>query len=119
VLSLGLWTLFGGGIFALVKGTAPQRDLARQFITDLAAGNVDAAEAATDGTIARAQLEDWSQTMQGWGALNDTTVVGVSAEPGKTQIAGSATFGSTPRGFEAVVLKQDDGSYKINDLNFK
>jgi hypothetical protein len=54
VLSLGLWTLFGGGIFALFKGTEAQREVARQFITDLAAGNVDAAEAATDGTIARA-----------------------------------------------------------------
>jgi hypothetical protein len=57
--------------------------------------------------------------MQGWGKLNDTTIMGVSAEPGKTQIAGSATFGNAPRGFEALVLKQDDGSYKVSDLSFK
>ena len=119
VLSVGIWTLFGGGILALVKGTEAQRDVARQFITDLAAGNVDAAQANTDGTISREQLEDWSKTMQGWGKLNDTTIVGVSAEPGKTQIGGSATFGTTPRGFEAIVLKQPDGVYKVSDLTMK
>ena len=56
---------------------------------------------------------------QGWGKLNDTTIMGVSAEPGKTQVAGSATFGTTPKTFEALVLKQPDGSYKVSGLNFK
>src|SRR5688572_29756328 len=35
ILSLGGWTLFGGGIWALIKGTEAQREVARQFITDL------------------------------------------------------------------------------------
>ena len=42
ILSLGMWTLFGGGIFALIKGTSAQREVARQVVTDLAAGNVTA-----------------------------------------------------------------------------
>ena len=119
VLSVGIWTLFGGGIWALIKGTEAQREVARQFITDLAAGNVDAAQAQTDGSIPREDLEKLSKTMQGWGKLNDTTIMGVSAEPGKTQVAGSATFGTTPKTFEALVLKQPDGSYKVSGLNFK
>jgi hypothetical protein len=116
---LGGWVLFGGGVFALIKGTEAQRDVARQFITDLAAGNVDAAMAQTDGSIPREDLAKLSETMQGWGKLSDTTIMGVSAEPGKTQIAGSATFGTTPKAFEALVLKQPNGSYKVTGLNFK
>lgn len=119
IIGLGLWGLFGGGIFALIKGTETQREVARQFITDLSAGNIDAAMAQTDGTIAREDVEKLSQRTQGWGKLTDTTIVGVSAEPGKTQVAGSVTFGTTPKGFEALVLKMPDGSYKITSLEFK
>lgn len=119
VISLGGWTLFGGGIFALVKGTEAQRDVARQFISDLAAGNVDAAVAQTDGTIGREDVEQLSATVRRWGPLTDTTVVGVSAEPGRTQIAGSATFGTSPKSFQAIVVKQTDGSYKISGIDFK
>jgi hypothetical protein len=50
ILGIGGWTLFGGGIFALIKGTETQREVARQFIKDMSAGNVDAAGAQTDGT---------------------------------------------------------------------
>jgi hypothetical protein len=119
ILSVGMWGLFGTGIFALVKGTQPQRDLARQFITDLSAGNIDAAHAATDGTISREEVEALSKTVQAWGPVTDTTFVGVSAEPGRTQVAGSVTFDKTPKGFEAVVVKQTDGTYKISGVHFK
>ena len=119
LVSLAVWALFVGGISALLQGTSAEREVARQFITDLAAGNIDAAQAQTDGRIPREKLDKWSKTMQGWGKLNDTTIMGVSAEPGKTQIAGSATFGTTPKGFEALVLKQPDGSYKVSDLTMK
>src|SRR5687767_4979964 len=95
ILGLGTWGLFGGGIFALVKGTEAQREVARQFIKDVSAGNIDAALAQTNGNIPREGIEELSAQMKAWGPLNDTTIVGVSAEPGKTQVAGSATFGST------------------------
>jgi hypothetical protein len=119
LLGLAGWGLFGGGIFALLKGTEAQREVARQIIKDLSAGNVDAAMAQTDGTIPKEDLEKLSAQMKAWGPLNDTTVVGVQAEPGKTQVAGSVTFGSTPKGFEAVVIKMPDGSYKVAGLHFK
>ena len=119
ILSLGLWGLFGGGIFALVKGTTAQRELTRSFIGNLASGNVSAAEAQTDGTFATEQLNSIAVQMKTWGPLKDTTIVGISAEPSRTQVVGSALFGSTTKQFEAVVLKQPDGSYKITSFQFQ
>jgi hypothetical protein len=119
ILSIGLWSLFGGGILALVKGTSPQRELTRSFIGNLASGNVSAAEAQTDGTFSAEQLNSLAVQMKAWGPLKDTTVVGISAEPSRTQVVGSAMFGSTTKQFEAVVLKQPDGSYKITSFHFQ
>lgn len=119
LLSMAGWGLMGGGIIALVKGTSQQRELTRQFVNNLATGNLDAAEAQTDGTMPREELDSLSQQMQKWGPLKDTTIIGVSAEPGKTQVGGSAQFGSSPKSFQAVVLKQPDGSYKISSFAFQ
>lgn len=118
ILSLGMWTLFGGGIFALIKGTAPQRDIARQVVTDLAAGNVSAASANTEG-LSTEELDKLSTTMKSWGALTDTTVFGVAAEPGKTQVTGVAKFGQTAKSFQAVVVKGADGKLKVTQLHFQ
>jgi hypothetical protein len=46
--SLALWGLFGGALLALFKGTEVNRDIARQFITDLHAQNTAAAANAVD-----------------------------------------------------------------------
>ena len=102
-----------------MKGTSPQRELTRSFIGNLASGNVSAAEAQTDGTFSAEQLNSLAVQMKAWGPLKDTTVVGISAEPSRTQVVGSAMFGSTTKQFEAVVLKQPDGSYKITSFHFQ
>jgi hypothetical protein len=118
VLSIGLWSLFGGGIYALVKGTTPQRELTRQFITNLASGNVAAAEAQADGMTTE-ELNDIAVEINGWGGLKDTTIVGISAEPSRTQVVGAAVFGTRSKEFEAEVLKQPDGTYKVTSFRFK
>lgn len=119
-LGVGMWVLFGGAIFALVKGTGPQRDVARQVVTDLAASNVDAAAANTDpASINREELEALSQQMQGWGTLTDTWVIGVNA-PGQTETALAVVmqYGQVQRQFEAVVSKGSDGKYKVTALRY-
>ena len=65
VLGLGMWVLFAGGIFALIKGTEAQREVARQVVKDLAAGNVDAAGANTDPAgLPPEELETLSSQMR-------------------------------------------------------
>jgi hypothetical protein len=119
ILSIGIWSLFGSGIYYLIQGTSQQRELTRQFVNNLASGNVDAAEGQTDGTIPREELDTLSQRMKKWGPLKDTTIIGVSAQPGHTQVGGGAMFGTTQKSFQAVVLKQSDGTYKITSFQFQ
>jgi hypothetical protein len=57
--------------------------------------------------------------MKSWGTLADTTVVGVNATPGRTEVTGTATFGGTVKPFNAVVVKMADGSYKIAGFHFQ
>jgi hypothetical protein len=119
VLGLGMWGLFGGGIFALIKGTETQREVARQFLKDLSAGNIEAAMVQTNGGIPREDVVKLSEQMKAWGPMSDATIMGVSAEPGKTQVGGVVTFGTTAKAFEAVVVRMPDGSYKIAGLHFQ
>src|SRR5436190_23859783 len=89
LLGLAGWGLFGGSIAAVLSGTSAQREVARQFVKDLAAGNIDAAQANADtSSITREELVAISQKMKGWGTLTDTTLVGVPAQPGKTTVTG-------------------------------
>ena len=119
VLGLGMWGLFGGGIFALIKGTETQREVARQFLKDLSAGNIEAAMAQTNGGIPREDVEKLAEQMKAWGPMSDATILGVSAEPGKTQVGGAVTFGTQAKAFEAVVVKMSDGSYKVAGMHFQ
>jgi hypothetical protein len=119
ILSLGVWSLFGGSIYYFLQGTSQQRELTRQFVSNLSSGNIEAAEAQTDGSITREELDNFSQQIKKWGAPKNTTIFGVSAQPGQTQVVGSAVFGSTAKGFQAEVTKQSDGTYKITSFHFQ
>ena len=81
LLSLGVWLLFGGAIIAAIKGTEVNRDIARQFITDLSAQNTTAAANAVDPTQVDAEeLKALAATVSGGGQIQDITTVGVKAE---------------------------------------
>ena len=117
LLGLGMWALFGSAIFALFKNTDAQRVVARQVITDLSAGNVDAAAANTDPAgVTREELEALSAKMKDWGTPNDLTAVGFNAQSGQTQVMIGAQYGQTQRQFQATVKKGADGKYKVTDL---
>jgi hypothetical protein len=120
LLSIGTWALFGGTIFALFKGTEAQREFARSFVQDIAAGNVEAAVAKTDTTaISREEVADLVKKVQAWGPLTDTTIVGFNVEPGKAQVTGSATFGKTVKTFQTQLVKGADGEWKVSAFDFQ
>lgn len=116
LLSLGLWGLFGGGIYAAVAYTRPAREAARQFAADLAAGNVEAAHARTTG-IRREDIAKASETVKTWGAFQDTTmpvavrnnVNGVDT----AQVAGVATFAGAGTVPYAVRFVKEGGQLKV------
>ena len=124
LLSIAAYALFGSVIWGLVQGTKVNRDIAKQFLTDLNAGNVAAAAAATDGSIPDAEIQSGSDALKAGGAISDITTISVkdpNAAPGQTSVttAGAVTFSNgTNKAFEMVQQKVDD-QWKIVSFAIK
>ena len=120
IVSIVLWALFGAGILALLTGTKEQRNVARQFFNDLAAGNVAAAQASATSNVTPEQLQSAADSLKGYGQLKDITLLGVevSAAAGSrttTEVAGAMTFDGKGVGVRATLVKEGD-AYKVHDF---
>lgn len=51
ILSIGVWALLGGALWAGYKATEENRVIAKQFVNDLAAGNLTNAAKSVDSTV--------------------------------------------------------------------
>jgi hypothetical protein len=124
VVSILGWAFFGAGIWALFSGTAEQRDLVRQFINDLAAGNVAAAQAKCDPNMPPEDVQEAVEAFKQQGAIQDITLLGASVKADtttgtQTTVAGAVTFANNRRiSVEATVVKQGD-AYKITGFKFE
>jgi hypothetical protein len=92
LLSLVLWGVFGGGLYAYYVVATPARQLSHQFARDLAAGNIDAAQGSSTGAIGRDELATASEKMKSWGTLQDTTVFPVMEKSGGVDAFEGAGF---------------------------
>ena len=121
-VSIVLWALFGAGIAALIVGTDAQREVARQFANDLAAGNVAAAQARCVPEMPAAQVQAAADAFKQWGTLRDTTIVGVKADfatgtGATTEVVGALKFDNATAEYKATLVKQGD-VYKIRQFSF-
>jgi Domain of unknown function (DUF4190) len=73
LISMTLWGLFGGGLYAAYVYGKPAREAAKQFAVDLASGNLDAAQARCTATISREDLTKAAENLKSLGAVQDTT----------------------------------------------
>ena len=121
LVNLILWGLFGGAILALIAGTGEQRVIAKTFIKDMSEGNITAAAAACHSTMPKASLESSSQAMKAWGALKDTTTVGINANAGdgnsQVMVSGAAVFTNAQKSFVIQFAKEGD-KWKIVKFEF-
>src|SRR5262245_33538316 len=124
VLSIGGWSLFGGGLWMMYVQSRPAKAVAETFINDMTAGNVSAAMTKCDPSFPRAQLDSAATQMQQWGSLQSLMLIGfsVNSDASGTQweLAGDATFakgGAKPAKFK--FRKGPDGSYKITSFEFQ
>lgn len=114
LLSIGVWLLFGGAIWAMVQGTAVNRDIAKQFLNDLSAGNLTNAAAAVDSsTIDQDDLQKLSDVIKPLGTIQDLTTVSIQAQtnPGTTEVflGGAITFqGGQAKAYEMRQVRKDD-----------
>ena len=119
---LAIAGLSWGAIMALIHGTAPQRQLAHDYIRDLSAGDVSTAMGNTASGVSQAEVQQWSQKAQGLGNFVDTTVIGIFAQSGpggsKTTLTGIAKFSTQPHAFTMILVKEN-GQWKVERLDFQ
>ncbi|MGD0768546.1 MAG: DUF4190 domain-containing protein [Tepidisphaeraceae bacterium] len=121
LLSLGGWGLFGSGIYAMLRGSGPERAFAKSYIADLAAGNVDQCVQNSTANLPKDTLDAASKRMQSWGTLQDTTIIAFSFNSAGGTYAGSTTgickFNSgQPHTFQMMVTKDSNGQLKADSF---
>ena len=114
LLSVAGWALFGGTVWAMIQGTAANRDLAKQFINDLASQNLTNAATLVDSKVIEAKdLQKLSDVVKPMGPIQDITTVGINAKTdasgSEVVVAGAITFtGGATKSFEMRQVKQGD-----------
>jgi hypothetical protein len=124
IISIVAWGLIvpsaGAGFFLLARSTEVQRQLANDFVHDLAGGEVDLAQARITGTsLSRSELEQLSAAMAEYGDYKDLTGnnVALNTQNGVTTFdySGTATFEKGVKQFKVAEVKTAEG-WKITDF---
>lgn len=117
LMSLGVWTIFGGFIFAVVAGTQPVRTAAHDFIRDVAAGNDVAAKAETLG-MADEDYATIAAQIKEMGAFKDTLFPATIVTNDTANLGGAATF---DKGVLEVTadLKKDATGWKVQGMHLQ
>jgi len=121
-LSIAGWGLFGGGMLVLMQGSKPQRIFAKQYLADLSAGNIDQCVQHSSSRLTKDQLQAFAKQAQGWGTLNDTTVVAFSLNNNSGTfngvVSGACKFSGGPHTFSMALIK-DSGALKVDTFQWQ
>jgi hypothetical protein len=123
IVSVAGWGLFGGGVWALVAGTAEVRTVAKQFVWDVGRAKTAEAAAACDpaGGPDRAKVEAMSATLAPLGELHDVTVTSVETEYANgvktASIGGRADFAKRAVRFRLDMIKRNE-QWKVKGAIF-
>jgi hypothetical protein len=122
IVGLGLWGIGGGTALVMFQHSKPQRVFARQYVSDLIAGNVDQCVQHSSGNLSKDQIALYSKQAQGWGTLNDMTVLGFMVENSNGTFSGAISgvckFGGTPHTF-ALTLVRESGVLKVDTFRWQ
>jgi hypothetical protein len=126
LLSLVIWGVIGAGTWyganKALAYTKVEREAARAFAADLAAGNIDAAKARCTSQVKRDELVRASSKMKGWGAFQDTTMPIGSKQPNngveEAYVAGAAAFSTAGSVPYIVGFTTENGTPKITGFLF-
>jgi hypothetical protein len=95
----------------------------KQFVQDLAAGNIDAAASRADPqSISNEELKSLHERMTQWGTLNDLTLipsnVKVNNGVGDADVGGAAQFSKNPQSVTMHLKKPSGGDWKVTEIEF-
>lgn len=122
LVSILLWSLFlGAGGWLYVK-SRPQRELAKQYVTQLSQQDLDAAAKESAPQMTPAELAGLSAQMKSWGTLQDVTITGAQFVTingnSRWVITGIARFSSGGvKAFTMEIIDQN-GAWKVRKLTF-
>jgi hypothetical protein len=120
LLSLLMWAGIGGLVGMGVRATAPDRALARQFLTDLSTGNTAAAQADCVPGTSPDLIQQASDQLKPLGPLTDTTFfsfnintnVSTNGSTSTAMVAGKAQFGTATKSVQ-VQLSGPPGGKRL------
>lgn len=113
ILSLGMWLLFSGTIFAAIGMTKANRTAATAFIQDLGAGNISSAQSRTDGSISTTQLQAWSDELKSYGTVSDVTTPATNVVNDQADLTGLVSFGTKPAQPYSMHQVKSGGEWKV------
>ncbi len=116
LISLAVWMLFGTAIFAAIGMTKANRTVATQFIKDVHAGNITAAQAATDGSLTKEELDTMSQDLKALGSLTDVTTLVTNVVNDNAHLDGLISFGDKKQPYSMEQVKSG-GTWKIKSFS--
>lgn len=118
LISLGAWLLFSTAIFALIMGTQPNRDVARQFITDLGAGNTAAAQQQTAKPFTTRGIQVMSDLVKSHGTVTDVTTLQTNVVDNDATLSGVVTFGAAGKQPFSMTQTKVGGTWKVDGFFF-
>ena len=104
------------GVKAVTKMSEAPRAVARQYITDLSRGNIDAAEAESSG-ISRDELTAESATLKPLGNFVDNTSNNINFNNNVLSLSGTATFAGGTKGY-TITVTQSGTAWKVTSASF-
>lgn len=123
LIGIAGWAIFIGGAVMVYQASAQPRTLARQFVQNLATGDIESAAAQTGGAIPREQLNEISQTLQNAGTLTNLSVSGFDwkSQNGNAQweIKGTANFANTGTKDFTTIIVWNGTTFTIGKFELK
>jgi hypothetical protein len=120
LISLAGWGTFALGGYGLYRAGAPARAFAKQYITDLSAGNEDKCLQDSTANLSKDRLDSLAQAMKPWGTLNDVKVFGFSVNNNNGVyagvVSGVCTFSGGTHTFQMTLSKDPSGNLKADTL---
>ena len=123
VISVLGWAGVGLGGWSIYRNSEGPRLAAEAFLTDLATGDVAAAQARSHPQMPPADLQAAADALAPRGGLTETSFSNtyVNSDSGQTtwRLGGTATFATGPTAFEVVVAPSPAGGYVVTWFNVR
>lgn len=121
IVSAVFWCSCVGFSSVMYVQSGPARGVTRQYIQDLSADNLAAAQANAASQISPTQIQAQRDEATRWGTLSNLRFTGMyyNTVNGATQwrLTGLAFFAKGPHAFEAVLVNEN-GQWKVEQLRF-